>query len=128
MKNVKLAGPKRYNHGGELFEAGQVYRVDDKRAEKLLASTDPSTGYPYFSEAPDTAPAVAPVKASTDEVKAPRRERPIIPVAKPRLGRPRGTVVDRTGAEEIDTGAAAAAKSTKPVDDDDATDPTAVTV
>lgn len=56
MKKLILTGCKRYNQNGELFldkdNGGnpEIYALDDKRADYLLAQFDPSTGFNFFEE------------------------------------------------------------------------------
>ncbi len=56
--------PDKYTK--EVYEAGQVYEFDDKRAEEILKARTPVTKEPYAEEVVE--PKVEMVKASNDDV------------------------------------------------------------
>lgn len=96
MKKIHLVGCLRYNLGGDLFIAKEIYALDDAKADYLLAQTDDQSGYPYFEPYTGTQVGVSPAAPEADILKAPRTERPIRterPVRTERPGRVPRTLV-----------------------------------
>lgn len=101
MKRIHLVGCQRYNLGGELFLAREVYSLDDAKADYLLNQTDDQTGYAYFELYTGSTVGISPAAPESDVYKAPRTERPVRnerPVRTERPGRvPRSASEARPG-------------------------------
>lgn len=78
MKKLILTGALRYNDNGELFlgvnngGTPEVYALDDARANRLLKTFHPSTGFNFFEEYAGTEAGVTPTKVKDDDRPAQR--------------------------------------------------------